>query len=63
VIALAFSWVCKAGWVRIVCGVLVLATAVDFAIRIKLDYTGPGVWVTAVAGILLAISPAFPGRR
>lgn len=78
IVGIVCCFVPKAGWVRIVCGVIAVAAPVLYAIQVNdaisrystysfarpnlADVLGPGVWVTAIAGLVLAISGAFRTR-
>jgi hypothetical protein len=72
IVGLICCFVRNIGWLRVLCGLVAVAAPVLYGVQINdalngfgsvTDALGPGVWVTGIAGIVLAISPAFPSSK
>jgi hypothetical protein len=72
IIALVCSFLRRARWIALPCGVLAIAVPVLYQIQMSdalrhygsaTDVVGVGLWLTGSAGILLAISPLLRSRE
>jgi hypothetical protein len=70
-VGIVVSFVRGAGWLRFLCGAAIAAAAILWTIQLDrsintafssgsvTDLIGPGVWVTGISGVVLALSPLF----